>query len=130
MTPEELIETLEEPRRGDIRRLHELITAAAPDLPAMTDGTMLGYGPFHYRYATGREGDSFLLALASRKQYISFYVLCSTEGRYLAERYADRLPKAKVGKSCITFKRLSDVDPAVLSDLVSEAARIGPASAA
>ena len=55
---------------------------------------MLGYGPFHYRYASGREGDASLIALASRKQYISLYVLCTTERGYLAEQYAERLPKA------------------------------------
>jgi hypothetical protein len=126
MMVDEFIETLEEPRRREIRRLHELITSAAPDLPATFDGTMLGYGPFHYRYATGREGDTFLLSLASRKQHISLYVLCTDEGRYLAEKYVDRLPKASIGKSCVRFKRTDDVDLDVLRELVAEAATIGP----
>ena len=93
-------------------------------------GTMLGYGPFHYRYASGREGDTTLLGLASQKRYISLYVLCANGGRYLAESYAERLPKASVGKSCVRFARLSDVDPAVLAELVTEAARLGPGDAA
>ena len=128
MSPEEFIASLEEPRRTEIRRLHEVIVSAAPELGATVDGAMLGYGPFHYRYATGREGDTFLLSLASRKQYISLYVLCTEDGRYLAERYADRLPKASIGKSCVRFKRTDDIDIDVLRDLVADAARIGPSS--
>ena len=93
-------------------------------------GTMLGYGPFHYRYASGREGDTTLLGLASQKRYISLYVLCAKGGRYLAESYAERLPKASVGKSCVRFARLSDLDPAVLAELVTEAARLGPGDTA
>ena len=71
---------------------------------------MLGYGRFHYRYASGREGDASLVALSSRKNYISLYVLCTDEGGYLAEQYVDRLPKASIGKSCVRFKRTDDID--------------------
>ena len=91
---------------------------------------MLGYGPFHYRYASGREGDASLLALSSRKRYISLYVLCTTEDGYLAEQYAERLPKADIGKSCVRFKRAADVDRDVLRELIAEAGRIGPAAEA
>ena len=91
---------------------------------------MLGYGPFHYRYASGREGDASLIALASRKQYISLYVLCTTERGYLAEQYAERLPKANIGKSCVRFKRTEDVDRGALVELIAEARRIGPAAEA
>ena len=92
---------------------------------------MIGYGPFHYRYASGREGDTFLLSLTSRKAHISLYVLCSVDGGYLAERYADRLgKKVSVGKSCVRIKRASDVDLDVLRELLVETGRVGPADAA
>ncbi len=87
---------------------------------------MLGYGTYRYRYASGREGESAVLSLASRKGHVSLYVQCTKDGRYLAESYVDRLPKASVGKSCVRFKRLSDVDEAVLRELVAEAGRLGP----
>ena len=87
---------------------------------------MIGYGPFHYRYASGREGDAHLLALSPRKNYISLYVLCTTDGAYLAESYKDRLPKANIGKSCVRFKRPSDIDLDQLRALVAEAVRLGP----
>ncbi|MFD1236127.1 DUF1801 domain-containing protein [Pseudonocardia benzenivorans] len=117
-TPQEYIDTLAEPRRGDIAALDALIREAAPDLEPVLAGRMLGYGPFHYRYASGREGDATLIALASRKRYISVYVLCSTEGAYLAERYAPRLTGASVGKSCVRLPRPAAVDTAVLRELV------------
>jgi len=90
---------------------------------------MLGYGRFHYRYASGREGDASLVALSSRKNYISLYVLCSDAGAYLAERYVERLPKASIGKSCVRFKRVDDIDLGVVRELIGEAGRIGPAGA-
>ncbi len=130
MTPEELIAGLEEPRRSEIALLHDLIRETVPQLePEVASGT-IGYGPYHYRYATGREGDTYVVSLASRKQYISLYVLCVVDGRYVAERYADRLPKAGIGKSCVRFKRTSDLDLDVLRELLAEAARHRPEGAA
>jgi len=127
---EDYIAALAEPRRTDVAALDALIREHAPGLEPVVAGKMLGYGPFHYRYASGREGDTTLLGLASQKRYISLYVLCAKGGRYLAESYAERLPKASVGKSCVRFARLSDLDPAVLAELVTEAARLGPGDAA
>ncbi len=130
MEPQEYIDALDEPRRSDVATLDALIRRVAPDLePFATDGG-LGYGPFHYRYATGREGDAALLGLVSNKRYISLHVLCASEGRYLAEAYAERLPGASVGKSCVRVSRLAAVDLAVVEELVAEAARLGPADAA
>jgi hypothetical protein len=125
-TPEEYIARLEEPRRGEIERLHALIREAAPELEASADERMIGYGPYHYRYASGREGDSHVVSLASRKRTISLYLNCVADGAYLAERYRERLPGADVGKSCVRFKRTDDVDLGTLSELVATAARIGP----
>jgi hypothetical protein len=123
--PEEYIAGLEEPRRSEIQRLHDLVRETLPDLEPNADGGMLGYGRFHYRYASGREGDASLVALSSRKNYISLYVLCADDSGYLAGRYADRLPKASIGKSCVRFKRTADVDLDVLRELLSDAGRIG-----
>lgn len=129
MGPQDYLDGLDEPRRSDMVVLDALIRRTAPDLQPVPAGSMLGYGPFHYRYASGREGDATLLALASHKRYISLYVLCTVEGRYLAESFTERLPRASIGKSCVRFTRLSDVDLDAITDLVREAARIGPAGA-
>jgi len=130
-TPEEYIAGLDEPRRSDVESLDELIHTTLPELEREFADGMIGYGPFHYRYASGREGDTFLLSLTSRKAHISLYVLCSVDGAYLAERYADRLgKKVSVGKSCVRIKRASDVDLDVLRQLVVETGRLGPGDAA
>lgn len=130
MQPQEYIDALDEPRRSDIAALDALIRRAAPDLEPVATERGVAYGPFHYRYPTGREGDAALLGLASNKRYISLYVLCATEGRYLAETFADRLPKASVGRSCVRFPRLSAVDVDVIEELVARAAELGPGDAA
>jgi uncharacterized protein YdhG (YjbR/CyaY superfamily) len=123
-THEEYIDGLDEPRRGELRALHELIRATVPELePTMAFG-MPGYGPYHYRYASGREGDWFLIGFASNKNYVSLYVTATTpDGGHLAESYRPKLPKASIGKSCIRFKRLSDVDTSVLGELFRVAAK-------
>jgi hypothetical protein len=123
---EDYIARLDEPRRTEIQTLHELIQAAAPGLEASADSRMIGYGPYHYRYASGREGDSHLISLASNKSSISVYVNCVEGDGYIAEGYCERLPKASIGKSCVRFKRTSDLDLDVLGELISQAARIGP----
>src|SRR5688500_16878261 len=93
-TPKEYIDGLDEPRRSEIARLDKLIRKAAPTLkPTMCAG-MLGYGPFHYKYASGREGDTCRLSLASNKSYISLYAFAADEQGYVAERFKKKLPKA------------------------------------
>jgi len=129
-TPAEYITTVPEDRRKDIKELHAMIHKVAPNLkPHMLAG-MLGYGKYHYRYASGREGDWSLIALANQKNYISLYVCAVKNGKYLPESYKSKLPKASIGKSCIRFKRLEDLDRKVLEQLLKETVRIGPMAAA
>ena len=113
-------------RAQDIERLDELIRDTLPDLEVVRESDdMIGYGPFHYRYASGREGDTFRVSVANRKAGISLYVLCVTEdGRYLAEARAGDFPKANVGKSCVRFKRLDDLDESALRSLLADAGRL------
>jgi hypothetical protein len=114
-----------EPRRQDIQTLHNLIQKTVPNLKPRILSGMIGYGSYHYRYASGREGDWSLIALASQKNYISVYVCCTDNGVYLAEEYKDKLPKASIGKSCIRFKKLSDIDLSVLTEIIKKAKKIG-----
>jgi hypothetical protein len=118
--PEDYIAQIDEPRRGEIQQLHDLIRAIAPDLEPHIEAGMLGYGHYHYRYPSGREGDWFPVGLASQKRYISVYVCGVRDGRYVAESNAPRMPKANVGKSCIRFKRLADMDLDILVDVIRE----------
>jgi uncharacterized protein YdhG (YjbR/CyaY superfamily) len=129
-THDEYIERLAEPRRSEIRALHELIRRTVPQLEPTMEFGMLGYGKFHYKYPSGREGEWMLVAVASNKNYISLYVTpAAPDGGYLAERYKEQLPKASIGKSCIRFKRLGDVDQDVLERLLRRVAELGAPSA-
>ena len=121
-TPEEYIAEVEEKRRDDIQRLHDLVRKTAPDLEPTMEFGMLGYGKFHYKYATGREGEWMKIGIANNKQYISLYCCAADADGYVAERYKPRLPKANIGKSCVRFKRLSDLDEGALRDLIRESA--------
>ncbi len=71
-----------------------------------------------------------VLMVASNKRFISLYVTAAApDGGYLAETYKPRLPKASIGKSCIRFKRLGDVDQEVLERLLRRVAELGPPTA-
>ena len=122
-TPEEYIAGVDEHRRDDIQQLHDFIREIAPELEPTMEFGMLGYGRFHYKYASGREGEWMKIGVASNKRYISFYCCSADEQGYVAERYRERLPKASIGKSCVRFKRLSDLDLEVLGSLIRETAK-------
>lgn len=129
-TPDEYIEALDEPRRGQVRALHDLIRREAPALEPHIASGMLAYGTYHYRTASGREGDWFPIGLASNKRYISLYVTAADADRgYLAESYRDRLPKADIGRSCVRIKRLDDVDLDTVAELVRAGAAAAPTGA-
>lgn len=124
-TPEAYIEQIDEPRRSEVRELYDFIRKAVPALKPYIEVGMLGFGKYHYKYASGKEGDWALVGLASQKQHISLYVCATVNGQYLAEKYKDKLPKASIGKSCIRIKRASDIDKAVLGAILRDAVKAG-----
>ena len=124
-TPAEYIAAVDDKRRPDIAALDALIRKHAPKLQPVILAGALGYGPFHYRYASGREGDACKLSIASNASYISLYCFATDTEGYVAERYVDRLPKADIGKSCVRFKKLADLDQKALVALIKETARTG-----
>jgi hypothetical protein len=126
-TPAEYIAAVDAKRRPDISALDALIRKHAPKLEPVIIGGMLGYGPFRYRYASGREGEACKLSIASNASYISLYCFAADAEGYVAQRYVDRLPKAKIGKSCVTFKKLADLDEKALIALIKETSKMGVA---
>ncbi len=119
-TPEEYIALLSEPQKNNIKQLHEFIKKIIPQHEQYIVSGMIGYGTYHYKYASGREGDWCLIGLAQQKNYISVYVCAVADGMYVAEKYKDKLPKANIGKSCIRFKKIEDVDLEILRRLILE----------
>jgi hypothetical protein len=126
-TPAEYIDMLEEPRKSDIRALDALIRRLAPQLEPHLASGMLAYGRYHYKgKSKGTEGEWFHIGLASNKNYISLYVMAADKDGYLAESYKDKLPKANIGRSCVRFKRLSDLDQKALNELITTGAKWAP----
>lgn len=123
-TPEAYLAALDEPRRSEVRAVDALIRATAPGLEPHLQSGMLAYGRYRYRYASGRTGEWFPIGLASNKRYISLYVMAADGEHYLAEAFRDRLPKADIGKSCVRFKRLADLDREALIELIREGATL------
>jgi len=124
--PEEYIALVAPPRKTQIQFLHELIKKTTPKLSPHIQAGMIGYGPYHYTYASGRSGDWPIVALANQKNYISLYICCTDNGVYLAEKYKDRLGKVSVGKSCIRFKNIDDLNLAGVKKMLLEAQKIYP----
>jgi len=122
-TPEEYIAAVDDARRADIAELDRLIRKNAPKLEPFIHAGILAYGPWHYKYASGREGDWFRIGVASNASYISLYVVAGDESGYVAEQFKESLPKAKIGKSCVRFKKLSDLDQKELVRLIRAGAK-------
>jgi len=112
---------IEEPRRSEIARVDRFIRDVAPELEVQI-GKMINYGPFRYKYASGREGEWSRVSLASQKNYISIYACAATKQGYVAELSKDTIGKASVGKSCIRFKKLDDLNLDVLRTILRQCA--------
>ena len=105
----------DEARRKDCEALAKLMTKATIQNPKMWGTSIVGFGSYHYKYDSGREGDSCLTGFSSRKADISIYILTSFPGR---EELLSKLGKHKTGKGCLYIRKLSDVDPKALEQLI------------
>lgn len=129
-TLDEFLAGLPADRRDTMTTLHKAIRKAVPRLaPAMMSGMgpspIIGYGKYHYKSASGREGDWFLIGLAAGKNYYSLHICATDKGGYLAEQNAAKLGKVKTGRSCINFKKFEDLKLDVAMGLVKQAAKSG-----
>jgi len=105
----------DEERREDCRALVESMRKITQCEPTMWGAGMVGFDRYHYKYASGHEGDSFITGFASRKGDLTVYLGCEIGER---PELMARLGKYKAGKSCLYLKRLSDVDRKVLDQLI------------
>lgn len=106
---------LDPQRRQDCKRVLLLMKEATGEEPRMWGGSIIGFGTYHYRYDSGREGDWFLAGFSPRKTNLTLYIVAGFD------RYDDllgRLGKHSIGKSCLHVKRLSDVNEAALRELI------------
>jgi hypothetical protein len=113
---EAFLEGVADPRqREDAFRVLELMRDVNGKPAKMWGSSIVGFGNYHYKYASGREGDMCLTGFSPRKGNLALYIMPGFE-RYGA--LLQQLGKHKTGKSCLYIKRLDDVDLATLRELV------------
>jgi hypothetical protein len=123
-TPAQYLASLPPDRRAALQAIHRAIVKAVPRLKPFIVYGMIGYGPYHYKYESGREGDGSVVALASQKQYISLYIAGVENGECIAEKNKHLLGKVSVGKVCVRFKKLEDLNLPETLKLIKRAATL------
>lgn len=111
----------EEQKRKDSYTLLNLMGEITQAEPHLWGTSIVGFGEYHYKYKTGREGDWFLTGFSPRKQALILYLMCDLFHDGLD--YSG-LGKYKLGKGCLYIKRLSDINIAVLKSIIKDSIRI------
>ena len=114
----------DEGRRQDCYTILEMMKKATHAEPRMWGDSIVGFGSYHYTYASGREGDWLLTGFSPRKQNLTLYIM---SGFSDFEELLSRLGKHKTGKGCLYIKKLADVDLAVLQELIDRSVKVNMA---
>jgi hypothetical protein len=111
------VNALAEPtKRADAKALIGLMKSATGEAPRMWGPSIIGFGTHHYKYESGREGDTVLVGFSPRKPAMVLYGVMGCEN---TEALLAKLGKHTTGKGCLYIKKLSDVDPRVLEQLIT-----------
>lgn len=102
-------------RRRDVKKVAAVMRAATGSRAKMWGSNIVGYGQYHYKYESGREGDFMITGFSPRKQALTLYVI---PGFKHFQPLMAKLGKYKTGKSCLYIRRLSDIDEKVLQRLI------------
>jgi hypothetical protein len=119
--------TLDEPTRADAATLRELMQRISGQEPQLWNAGTLGFGTYHYRYASGREGDALVIGFYPRTGKLTIYLMDGT-ARYAA--LLERLGPHTLTGYCLYLKRLAGIDLAVLGELLTESYAFITAAAA
>ncbi len=115
---EDFLEAVEHPtRKRDGFELLRIMKEVTKKKPVMWGPSIVGFGSYHYKYESGREGDMPLTGFSPRKQSLTVYIM---PGFDEYEDLLSRLGKHKVGKSCLYINKLADVDISVLKELIAK----------
>jgi len=98
-------------------KISELMQAATQAEPKMWGEGIIGFGQYHYKHASGREGDWFLTGFSPRKQNLTLYIMTGFD-QY--ETLLGKLGKYKTGKACLYINKLEDIDLEVLKELIEK----------
>ena len=110
----------DEQRRDDCRAIARMMRKATKAEPRMWGASIVGFGDWHYKYKSGREGDWFLVGFSPRKQDLTLYLM---GGLMDKQPLLELLGRHKRGVGCLYLKRLADVDPKVLGKLIDESVK-------
>ena len=121
--PDDFIASVEpQKKQDDGRDLLALFNRVTGLSPKMWGPSIIGYGRYHYRYETGREGEFLMTGFSPRKQNLSIYILPGYRFPQMKEKLS-RLGKHRLGKSCLYLNKLDDVDISVLEEIITEGIR-------
>ena len=107
----------DEAKRKGFLTLLAMMERVTGQSPVVWNSGLVGFGTYHYKYASGQEGDWFPVGLAARKANLTVYLGAGLE---YSEDLLAKLGKYKTGKGCLYIKRVSDIDLAVLEELVTD----------
>ena len=111
-----------EKRRADARELCALLSEITGERPVLWASGIVGFGSYHYRYDSGREGDAPLAGFAPRSAHLVIYLIGGFTDRH--EGLLERLGPHTTGKSCLYVKHLADIDLDVLRTLVTRSMKV------
>lgn len=118
--PKDFVAAVEpEKKRADAESLLDLFNRVTGLQPKMWGPSIIGYGRYHYKYESGREGEFMLTGFSPRKANLSVYILPGYRFGDMQEKLS-RLGKHKLGKSCLYINKLADVDMDVLEEIVRD----------
>jgi hypothetical protein len=106
-----------ETKRNDSFKILKIMKELTQEEPVMWGASIVGFGSYHYKYTSGREGDWMIVGFSPRKQNLTLYIMDGFD-RY--NKILERLGKFTTGKSCLYIKKLEDVDIPTLKELISE----------
>ena len=122
VSPDSFIEALEHPRRkADSLVLLDIMKRMTGWAPTMWGPSLIGFGQYHYKYDSGREGDFFRIGFSPRKANMTVYIM---PGYQDFSDDLSRLGKHKLGKSCLYINKLEDVDMDVLEEIFEKGLKI------
>ena len=107
-------------KRADSFEILKLMKQVTKLEPKMWGSSIIGFGSYHYKYASGREGDWMLTGFSPRKQNLTIYIMSGFD-RY--DELLKKFGKHSIGKGCLYIKRLSDVDKKVLKKLITQSVK-------
>jgi hypothetical protein len=110
----------DEKKKADSFKVLELMKKITKEEPVMWGPSIVGFGKYHYKYASGREGDMCITGFSPRKNALTIYIMPGFE-KY--NSLMKQLGKYKTGKSCLYIKKLEDIDSKVLKSLITESVK-------